>query len=134
MQLHDIELDDDFHWINEFEHNPIEQKQEHSLTGALLIQEGVKLYARRIELRSDGGVWTPLSVVRQLEALRDQPSFPMKLMLGDGREFYVIWDRTNGSPLSAEPLWRETYPATDSEYLVNLRLITVAPPPPVPEP
>lgn len=129
MRLHDIELDDQLEWVNEFDHNPIEQTREHSVTGALLIQEGVKLHGRRIELRSNGGVWTPLSVLRRLEALRDQPSVPMKLVLADEREFYVVWDRAEGAPLSAEPLWREAYPTPQSFYLVNLRLITVAPPP-----
>lgn len=132
MQLHDIQLDDDFFWVNEFDHNPVEQTREHSITGALLIQEGMKLHGRKIELRSNGGVWTPLSVLRQLEALRDQPSFPMKLLLPDKREFYVVWDRTDGPPLTAEPLWRETYPTPQSLYLINLKLITVAPPEPEP--
>lgn len=134
MQLADIELDDDFEWVNEFTHNPIEQTREHSITGALLIQEAPKLHGRLIELSSNGGVWTPLSVVRQLEALRDQAGQAMPLQLPDGRDFHVTWDRTR-PPLEAVPLHRETYPAPDSLYLVTLRLITVAPPPePAPEP
>ena len=96
-----------------------------SLTGALLVQEGTKLQGRSIDLRSNGGVWTPLSVVRQLEALRDQPSVPMELLLADGREYMVIWDRS-GAPLKAEPLERETYSNADSSYLVDLRLLTVS--------
>lgn len=128
MQLADIELDDDFEWVNEFAHNPIEQTREHSITGALLIQEGAKLYGRPIELSSNGGVWTPLSVVRELEALRDQLGAVMPLHLPGGRSFHVTWDRSR-APLEAVPLERETYPTDDSLYLVTLRLITVAAPP-----
>lgn len=124
MRLATIELDDDFQWVNEFDHNPIQQSIEYSLTGALLVQEGRMLQGRKIELRSNGGVWTPLSVVRQLEALRDQPSQPMELVLADGREFSVIWDRV-GPPLSAEPILRETYPDQDSMYDVSMRFLAV---------
>lgn len=134
MRLAHIELDDDFQWVNEFSHSPVEQTREHSITGALLIQEGLKLHGRSIELRSNGGVWTPLAVVRQLEALRNQIVTPMELELPDARLLHVIWDRSN-APLEAEPLERETYPAADSLYLVTLRLLTVAPPPdPDPDP
>lgn len=128
MRLDTIELDDDFQWTDEFTHSPVEQTQERSLTGALLIQEGVKLHGRSIELRSNGGVWTPLSVVRQLEALAEQAGQVMELVLPDGREYSVIWNRIDGSPLTAEPLRRETYPTPDSLYLLTLRLLTVAPP------
>lgn len=125
MRLDTIELDDDFQWVNEFDHNPIEQTREHSLTGALLIQEGQKLHGRSIELRSNGGVWTSLAVVRQLEALRNQIGKVMELELPDGRLFHVMWDRAGAAPLTAEPLERETYPSLESLYLVNLRLLTV---------
>ena len=83
------------------------------------------LQGRKIELRSNGGVWTPLSVVRQLEALRDQPSQPMALVLADGRELSVIWDRA-GPPLSAEPILRETYPNQDSMYEISMRFMAVS--------
>lgn len=128
ITLDDVQLDDQLQWVNEFDHNPIEQTREHSITGALLIQEGVKLYGREIELRSNGGVWTPLSVVRQLEVMRDEPGRVMLLTLPGNRQYHVIWNRTSGSPLTAEPLFREAYSTPDSVYDVNLRLLTVAPP------
>lgn len=135
ITLDDVQLDDQLQWVNEFEHNPIEQTREHSLTGALLIQEGVKLYGREIELRSNGGAWTPLSVVRQLEAMRDELGRVMLLTLADSRQFHVIWNRSNGAPLAAEPVFREAYPTADSIYDITLRLLTVAPPPePEPDP
>jgi len=128
ITLDDVQLDDQLQWVNEFDHNPIEQTREHSVTGALLIQEGVKLYGREIELRSNGGVWTPLSVVRQLEVMRDEPGRVMLLTLVGGRQFHVVWNRTGGAPLTAEPMFREVYPTADSVYGINLRLLTVAPP------
>ncbi|QJD60765.1 hypothetical protein HG264_04345 [Pseudomonas sp. gcc21] len=135
MTLDDVQLDDQLQWVNEFDHDAVAQTQERSITGALLVQHGVKLHGREIELRSNGGVWTPLSVVRQLEAMRDEPGRIMQLTLADGRQFHVIFNRSNGAPLTAEPLFREAYPTPDSDYLINLRLLTVAPPPePEPDP
>ncbi|WP_256663770.1 hypothetical protein [Pseudomonas sp. gcc21] len=135
ITLDDVQLDDQLQWVNEFDHDAVAQTQERSITGALLVQHGVKLHGREIELRSNGGVWTPLSVVRQLEAMRDEPGRIMQLTLADGRQFHVIFNRSNGAPLTAEPLFREAYPTPDSDYLINLRLLTVAPPPePEPDP
>lgn len=135
MILDSVELDDQFEWVDEFEWDAIAQEQERSITGALLVQEGVKLHGRPITLQSNGGVWTPLSVVRQLEILRDQPGRVMLLRLPDGREFHVIFNRADGAPLVAKPLFRRVNPGADWLYEVDLRLITVAPPPnPLTEP
>lgn len=132
MRLDSIELDDQLNWVDEFGWDAVVQEQQRSITGALLVQEGVKLYGRAITLRSDDGAWTPLSVVRQLEVLRDQPLRVMRLQLADGREFSVMFNRQDGPPLEAYPLFREVSPGPDTDYLVTLRLMTVAPPPAAP--
>lgn len=126
MILDSIDLDDQFEWVDEFEWDAISQEQERSITGALLVQEGVKVHGRPITLQSNGGVWTPLSVVRQLEILRDQPGRVMLLRLSDAREFHVIFNRIEGPPLAAKPLFRRVNPSDDWLYEVDLRLITVA--------
>ena len=132
MMLDSVSLDDQFEWVDEFDWDPVAQVQERSVMGLLLVQEGVKVHGRPITLQSNGGVWTPLSVVRQLEVLRDQPGRVMPLVLPDGREFSVIFDRTQGAPLAAKQIHRTVNPGPDEPYDVNLRLITVAPPPPAP--
>jgi hypothetical protein len=133
MKLDSIELDDQLAWVDEFDWDAVAQEQQRSITGALLVQEGAKLHGRPITLRSDEGAWTPLSVVRQLENLRDQPRRVMQLSLADGREFSVIFNRQAGAPLEAAPLFREVNPTPEADYLLTIRLITVAPPP-QPEP
>lgn len=127
MMLDSVELDDQFEWVDEFDWDAVAQAQERSVTGVLLVQEGMKVHGRPITLQSNGGVWTPLSMVRQLEVLRDQLGRVMLLTLPDGREFSVIFDRTNGAPLSAKQIHRTVNPGPDELYDVNLRLITVAP-------
>lgn len=127
MRLDSVELDDQFEWVDEFDWDAIAQVQERSVTGVLLVQEGQKVHGRPITLQSNGGVWTPLSVVRQLEVLRDQLGRVMPLVLPDGREFSVIFDRTNGASLTAKQIHRTVNPGANEPYDVNLRLITVAP-------
>lgn len=128
MLLDDIELDDQFEWEDEFAWDVVEQTQERSLSGALIVQEGTKQYGRPITLKANGGVWTPLSVVRQLEALRDQPGKVMLLTLPDGREFHVIFNRAEGPPLEARSLERLVNPPPDHPFDVNIRLITMVAP------
>ncbi|WP_371369953.1 hypothetical protein ACA097_09520 [Pseudomonas sp. QL9] len=128
LTLDTIELDDQIEWTDEFAWDPVSQDQERSITGALLVQEGVKLYGRPITLESGGGAWTPLLVVRQLEALREERLKVMQLVLPDGREFSVMFNRADGqAPLDAKPLWRKVNPDSDWDYEITLRLITVAP-------
>ncbi|WP_240441918.1 hypothetical protein, partial [Pseudomonas aeruginosa] len=99
MRLDAVELGDQFEWVDEFTWDAVAQEQERSLTGALLVQEGTKLYGRPITLRSGGGVWTPLWVVRQLEVLRDQRLRVMPLVLPDGHPDSRPWRRgAAGSP------------------------------------
>ena len=120
-------------WVDEFEWDAITQSQERSLSGALLIQEGVKLYGRPITLQSNGGAWFTLATVRALEALRDQPGAQMLLELPRGEQHWVTWNRADGPPLAAKQVERSQEMA-DTVYELTLRLITIAPPPdPEPE-
>lgn len=128
--LDTLELDDQFEWIDEFAWDAVEQGQERTLTGALVVQEGLKLYGRPITLAANGGVWTPLSVVRQLEALRDQRGLVMPLTLPGGATHSVIFNRASGQALEAKPIERLVEPGPDDPYEITLRLITVAPPAP----
>ena len=137
LRMHPDLGGDQMEWVDEFDWDPVEQVQERSLNGALIIQEGVKLYGRPITLSSNGGAWFTLATVRQLEALRDQPGKVMLLTLPTGERHHVTWNRAAGAPVQATPLFRAVAPGPDWLYELTLRLITVAPPPdpdPDPEP
>lgn len=129
ITLAGIALDDHHEWSDEFKWSAVEQEQDRSLSGALIVQEGVKKYGRPITLAANNAAWTPLAVVRQLEELRDQLGLVMPLELADGRTFHVIFNRVDGDPLEAQQLVREVEPGPDADYLITLRLITVPPPP-----
>lgn len=119
---------DQIEWVDEFEWTPVAQEQERSLTGALLLQYGTKLYGRPVTLKSGGACWFPLSVVRSLEVLRDIPGKVMPLTLPDGRQFHVVFDHSKEAPLQARQLFRQVAPDADYPHEVDLYLITVAPP------
>lgn len=121
-------------WMDEWEWDPVEQVQDRSLTGAMIFQEGLKLYGRPITLSSNGGAWFTLAKVRELEAKAAIPAAVMLLTLPTGDQHYVTWNRAAGTAVQAQPLFREVAPAADWLHELTLRLITVAPPaePPAP--
>ncbi|WP_067521612.1 hypothetical protein [Endozoicomonas ascidiicola] len=126
MQLDDITLPDDLLWINEFDWNPVEQNLERSLTGALLVQEGELKQGRSMELSGgDSAGWVTRDTVVSLQTLAETPNKIMPLVLPDMRLFSVIFDRSSGSPMVANPVLEEAYPAVDSYYYLLLRLIIV---------
>lgn len=115
-------------WVDEFDWDPVAQEQDRSLTGALMVQEGVKLYGRPITLSSNGGAWFTLAKVRALEAMAGVRGAVHLLTLPSGDQHYVTWNRVAGPVVQAVPVHRTVAPGPDWLYQLTLRLITVAPP------
>jgi len=120
-------------WVDEWDWNAVEQEQERSLSGALIIQEGLKLYGRPITLSSNGGAWFTLAKIRELEAAAAAAAAVHLLTLPTGAQHYVTWNRAAGPAVQARPIHRTVNPGPDWLYELTLRLITVAPPP-IPDP
>lgn len=114
-------------WVDEFDWDPVEQTQERALSGALHVQEGVRLYGRPITLQSNGGAWFTMATVRALEVLRAERGRVMLLTLPSGEQHHVIFNRTGGPPLQATPLFRRVEPEADHLFEITLRFVTVAP-------
>ena len=126
MQLDTITLPDDLLWINEFDWNPVEQTTERSLTGALLVQEGQLTHGRPIVLSGNGEAgWVSRLTVKSLFALSKAANKTMTLTLPDNRQFSVIFDRLNGTPIEAQQVLPFAYPGDSDQYLLTLRLLTV---------
>ena len=126
MMLDDIELPDDLLWVNEFDWNPVEQSQERSLNGALLVQEQGKQYGRSIVLSGgEEAGWVSRSVVIDLFALSSIANKVMTLTLADLRQYSVIFDRGSGSPVEARQLLPFAYPDDSGKYLLTLKFMTV---------
>ena len=123
MQLDDITLPGDLLWINEFDWNPVAQSTERSLTGALLVQE--EPFGRSIVLSGNGEAgWVSRLTVKSLYALSKVANKTMSLTLPDGRQFGVIFDRSNRAPVEAQQVMPFAYPDDDNQYLLTLRLLT----------
>lgn len=126
MTLDSITLPDDLLWTNEFDWNPVEQSLDRSLTGGLLIQEQSKSYGRPIELSGgEDAAWVSRSVVVNLLALSQTANKIMTLTLPDLRQYSVIFDRSEGSPIEAQQILPYAYPGDDYQYSLVIRLLTV---------
>nr|MDT0253689.1 hypothetical protein [Endozoicomonas sp.] len=129
MQLDTITLPDDLLWINEFEWNPVEQNQERTLTGALLVQEQSKQHGRSIKLSGgDDAGWVNRSTVVSLLTLSETTHQIMTLTLPDLRQFSVIFDRSSGSPVEAQQILPFAFPGDNYQYSLTIRLLTVETP------
>ena len=126
MVLNTLKLPDNFIWVNEFDWSPVAQSSERSLTGALIVSESSKSYGRSIVLGDGENSWLMLADVNALYALSEQTGHRMSLTLSDGRTFTVIFDRTDGPAIEAQPLFPSATPAIEHLYTVVIRLLTIS--------
>lgn len=115
-------------WTDEFTWSAIEKSMERSLTGAALIDVGVKVAGRPItlEAQSDAG-WMPRSDVLALVALVEaDPDAAFTFTHADGRTFDVQFAPVE-APVTAEPIpgARPELPPASFPYVATVRLITV---------
>ncbi|MDO6747214.1 hypothetical protein [Gilvimarinus sp. 1_MG-2023] len=116
-----IELPGDIQWVNEFDWSDIEQQQEYSIAGNLIVQQGVKLAGRPINLQSGQGSWVMRSVVLQLQALYNSAA---NLTLSFwGTDYTVAFKRPDG--FSAKEVTRLANPGSEHNYTINLAFIEV---------
>lgn len=122
-----IELDDDLRWIDEFGFSPITQDIERTIGGAQVIQEGVLIKGRPITLSGGVGIWMPKSVIKSLHTMASQPNLTATLTMPDNTTFKVMFRRGEGSPISAEPVRRQTIETDDTMYEnITLKLMEIA--------
>lgn len=119
-----VHLPQDMRWEDEFEwHKVAQAAPQRTLSGGLVIQQGIKANGRPITLSGDW-VWLDLSILRTLRDWTDVPELEMTLTHYDGREFNVIWRTHNAALNNVEPVHYST-PETDSErYTAQLCLMT----------
>jgi len=120
-----ITLPDDMQWSDEFSWSPVEQEQEYSLTGALIVQRGVKAAGRPITLLGgDNACWVPRTIVTELFALLETEDETLTLDF-HGTEYVVIWDHGN-NPVEAKPVVRIRNPGDSHKYTITVRLLESA--------
>jgi hypothetical protein len=120
-----ITLPTDLLWVDEFDWSPVEYVSRYSVTGALLVNSGLKLTGRPITLLA-GQSWgwvnrTTALAVQTLAALQS----PALVLVYRGTTYQVTW-ATQGTPFVATPLVDFSNPQAESRYILNLRFITRA--------
>lgn len=119
-----LDLPDDLAWPDEFAWSPVVQQVAPSITGALIVDIGVRAAGRPIELAgARDRAWMPRATAEQLQAWAAVPGAQMTLMLR-GTTRTVIWDHERGA-FSAEPLELEDYsdPLPTDRVIPRLRFL-----------
>lgn len=124
-----LTLDPDLYWSDEFDWSPVQQNVEFGITGAQIIDLGVKQAGRPITLRpdADDAAWLPRSTLVQLRIWEALPEQVFSLSLR-GQSYSVVFNRSQGAPVEARPVVfvAGALPGELGDwYLATLRFMTV---------
>lgn len=124
ITLDAIALPSDLIWIDEFDWSPRQQKESYTLTGALIVELGVKQKGRTITLLGGAeSAWIERSVLVALYAkLSDAAA--MTLTLNDARVFSVVFS-TDSRPIEVAPIIDYSTPDSADWYSLTLKLMQV---------
>ena len=122
--LHNVPFDGDMVWTDEFNWPVVTKKTEYSLSGALIVDSGMRLAGRPITLagKADGG-WITRATVDALRVLARALPGQYVLTLADGRSFNVIFAADD--PIRAEQVVDLSDPGADWWYIATVKLIEV---------
>lgn len=123
-----VTLSDGFLWSDEFDWNPIEQKQDRAVDGALIIQEGKKKSGRPITLTADKNMaWLKRHVVSKLKDWSVlQEKFELQFnYFHDKRTFNVVFNHQDKA-IEAKPVLEHPSVSDDDEYNVTLRFLELS--------
>ena len=123
-----VQLSDGFLWSDEFDWQPIEQKQEFAVDGTLIIQEGKKKSGRPITLTADKSMaWVKRHVVSKLKDWSVlQEKFTLQFeYFHDKRSFNVVFNHQDRS-IEARPVLDHPAVSEDEKYNVTLRFLELS--------
>lgn len=111
-------------WVNEFDWLPVSAAApRYSVTGALLMESGLRQAGRPIELAGESG-WVLRSDLLLLRAWAAVPGRQFSLVVRDEAPRNVKFDHAGGA-LQATPVWDVSDPAPSDFYRLVLRFIEV---------
>lgn len=100
-----VGLSDRLQWTDEFSWSPVQQQTAWSLTGALLVDVGVKQAGRPITLEgSETAAWIDRALCTTLRGWSALPGEELVLVLR-GQSWPVIFDHARGG-FDARPVWK----------------------------
>ena len=120
-----IELPDDCRWAGEFSFSDVEQAVTRTIGGGIIYQRGKMFAGKPIELTGDDeSAWIDRTTILLLENFYNDVNGEYNLTF-NGTIYPVIFDYTDGSPLSTEPVVDCADPTMDMFYTFNLKFLTV---------
>ena len=124
MILDTLTLPTDLIWIDEFDWTPVQQTQTYSITGALIIESGVKKAGREITLSGDNS--SGLISRADLKILETKliKTGSLVLTLNDARTFNVIFNHAK-KPIEAKPWIDYSNPIDSDYYTLKINLLAV---------
>lgn len=124
MILDNLTLPTDLIFVDEFDWSPIEQSQSYSITGALIIQRGVKQAGREITLQGDNTSGLISRADLKLLEAKLTAAAPIVLTLNDTRTFNVIFNHSK-KPIEAKPQVDYSDPTDADLYTLKINLLAV---------
>lgn len=122
-----IELPADLQWSDEFDWSDVEQSKEYSLTGALVVQQGVKATGRPITLQSNGASWVTRSTVEALQAFYNAPDQTFTLSI-DGTDYPFQFERPGGFKATEVQRLARSIQGADHWFTIEIKGFEVAAP------
>lgn len=120
-----IRLPQDMRWLDEFGWSKVAQAApQRTLSGGLVIQQGVKLNGRPVTLGGDW-VWVSRGDLLTLREWSDTPALEMVLTHYDGREFDVVFRLHDSAFAQIEPVQYATPETDGGSYTAVINLMTV---------
>ncbi len=122
-----VYLDPDLYWSDE-DWSPVAEETERSVTGALIVHQGIKHAGRPITLQpeDDRSGQMPRSVLRVLRTWEAIPGLVMTLQLrGDTYRVRFRHGSADGSPaITSRPMVHFNDSSDDDWYFVTVRFLT----------
>ena len=126
-----ISLPEDLVWVDEFRPWKVSQVFQHSLSGALIVQESAKLAGRPITLQSGSDYgWASRAVVEALQALELVANGPVMTLSVPAHESanrtFSVRFRRDAAAIEAAQIKPILPPAPTDWYSLILRLMQVS--------
>jgi hypothetical protein len=119
-----ITLSDDFEFPEEFTWRSVEQTKSYSVTGALMVEAGVKQTGREITLQGgDTFAWVTREQVEDLQTLAQNFDTDMTLVFR-GVTYTVRFDHSRGA-IDARPVADFQDPQPTDFFIVTLRFYEI---------
>lgn len=120
-----LSLPDDLIWSDQHTWSPVEQRVERSISGALLIDSGLRIVGRPLTLEgSESAAWMPLATVSQLRAWAAVPDKTLNLNLR-GSLFAVALRHHDAPAIDVKPVIDYAAPDAQDWFWGTLKLMEI---------